>query len=74
MRRSILEIGVWSPGAASNPELTLLLGSRWRGAKGGVLLHTVHGLLNKAPPKLGLTIELTTCIDWRGTEADNKWA
>lgn len=39
---SILEIGVWSPSAAENPELTLLLDSRTWGVKGGSLLHTVH--------------------------------
>lgn len=43
MRWSILEIGIWSPSAAENPELTLLLDSRvfFGGAMGSANLHTV---------------------------------
>lgn len=74
MRWSILEIGIWSPSAAENPELTLLLDSRvfFGGGQWGRLTC----ILLRPPEerrKLGLTTELTTCFDWRGTEANNKW-
>lgn len=60
---SILEIGVWSPSAAENPELTLLLDSRPGGVKGGSLLHTVHEPLKGHLQSWDLTTELTTCVD-----------
>lgn len=43
MRRSVLEIGVWSPSAAENPELTLLLDSLLgEGSGGGVAYCIVY--------------------------------